>query len=137
VDILIDSNILVSAGAFPNKRILDFLTAISEQHNLFLCTYSLEEVVGVFKRKFPHRINGFEALLRSLRYTIVHTPTAEVIPDILGGVAVRDKKDNPILASAIFADVDVLITGDRDFEGIDIERPEILTIGVFTEKYIR
>jgi predicted nucleic acid-binding protein len=61
---------------------------------------------------------------------------SETIPEILGGVAVRDTKDNPILASAIFADVDVLVTGDRDFEGLDIERPEILTIGVFTEKYI-
>jgi predicted nucleic acid-binding protein len=116
---------------------MDFVTAISEQHSLYLCTYSLEEVADVFRRKFPHRIKGFEALLRSLRYTIVHTPTAEVIPDILGGVSVRDNKDNPILASAIFADVDVLITGDRDFERLDIERPEILTIGVFTEKYIR
>ena len=48
---------------------------------------------------------------------------------------VRDKKDTPILASAILEDVDIFITGDNDFSGIDIERPEILTPSKFLERY--
>lgn len=40
------------------------------------------------------------------------------------------------MVSAIIADVDVLITGDKDFEGIDLERPEIMTIKEFEEKYL-
>lgn len=40
------------------------------------------------------------------------------------------------MASAIIADVDVFITGDKDFAAIDIERPEIMTISEFKGKYM-
>ncbi|MFZ7103756.1 MAG: PIN domain-containing protein [Peptococcaceae bacterium] len=40
-----------------------------------------------------------------------------------------------VLLSAITADVDVLITGDKDFNGIDIDRPGILTPTEFLDKY--
>ena len=33
-------------------------------------------------------------------------------------------------------DVDVLITGDRDFEDVRVERPEIMTPVEFIKKYI-
>ena len=37
---------------------------------------------------------------------------------------------------AIIADVDILITGDKDFEDVKIEKPEIVTPNEFYEKYI-
>jgi len=39
--------------------------------------------------------------------------------------------------TAIKEDVDVLITGDKDFSKIDVERPEILTPAQFLEKYLK
>jgi len=48
---------------------------------------------------------------------------------------IRDEKDYMVLHTAILADVDILITGDKDFEDIKIERPEILTPKRFLEKY--
>jgi predicted nucleic acid-binding protein len=33
------------------------------------------------------------------------------------------------------ADVDIMITGDKDFKNIEIERPEIVTPKEFLEKY--
>ena len=65
-------------------------------------------------------------------YEISYTP-----PDIDENIypVIRDKKDYPILASAIIADVDVFVTGDKDFDLIDIERPDIMTITDFAEKY--
>ena len=48
----------------------------------------------------------------------------------------KDKKDYPILASAIIADVDVFITGDKDFEGLVLERPEIMTLNEFVNYYV-
>jgi predicted nucleic acid-binding protein len=47
----------------------------------------------------------------------------------------RDIYDYPILATAILEDIDVLITGDKDFAAVDIERPEILTPTEFLSKY--
>ncbi|MDR0491422.1 MAG: PIN domain nuclease, partial [Oscillospiraceae bacterium] len=48
---------------------------------------------------------------------------------------VRDKKDTPILASAILENVDILMTGDGDFSSMGIKRPEILTPAEFLAKY--
>lgn len=47
----------------------------------------------------------------------------------------RDTKDSPILATAIMEDVDVLLTGDKDFLVLDVETPEILTMTEFLQKY--
>lgn len=47
----------------------------------------------------------------------------------------RDVYDYPILATAILEDVDVLISGDKDFAAVDTDRPEILTPTEFLSKY--
>lgn len=49
---------------------------------------------------------------------------------------IRDIKDYPVLYTAIIEDVDILITGDKDFKGIDIEKPEIMTPTEFVEYYL-
>ncbi len=54
---------------------------------------------------------------------------ANKFPDI------RDRKDLPVLVSAIAEDVDVLITGDKDFSDVEVEKPEILTPTQFLEKH--
>ena len=41
-----------------------------------------------------------------------------------------------MLYTAILEDVDVLVTGDRDFADIDIEKPEIMTPTEFIEKFL-
>ena len=39
-----------------------------------------------------------------------------------------------MLYTAIMEDVDVLVTGDKDFSDIDVERPEIMTPAEFIRK---
>ena len=41
----------------------------------------------------------------------------------------------PILYSSIMADVDVFVTGDKDFDDLNLEKPEILTPAEFLKKY--
>jgi predicted nucleic acid-binding protein len=80
--------------------------------------------------KFPNRME--EIFLRKLSFTLIHTP----MMDVFGmGFYIRDDKDYPILASAIVADVDVLITGDKDFNNVNVDRPELLTIADFMKYY--
>jgi predicted nucleic acid-binding protein len=50
-------------------------------------------------------------------------------------VMIRDEADYPVLISAVFAKVDILITGDKDFFGIKIKKPKILTPAMFMEQY--
>jgi putative PIN family toxin of toxin-antitoxin system len=130
---MFDTNIILSAAVFPNGRINRFLEIISEEHTLFICSYSIEEFERVIKRKFPNRVHQTEEFLRKLRYMLIHTPTVDILNS---PIHIRDNNDYPILASALIADVDILITGDKDFTGIDIERPEILSPAEFMDKYM-
>ena len=45
--------------------------------------------------------------------------------------SVRDQKDSPILATALIEDIDIFITGDKDFLVLEIDRPEIMTMKDF------
>ena len=55
-----------------------------------------------------------------LRYDLIAAPVA---PQKL----INDPKDAPILNAAIIADVDVIISGDRHFLELDMERPKTMT----------
>lgn len=48
---------------------------------------------------------------------------------------IRDEDDYIILHTAILENVDIFITGDKDFKEVDIEKPEIMTIREFLQKY--
>lgn len=67
-----------------------------------------------------------------LPFELIYTPKTI---EKHGMFVIRDVDDEKVLYSAIMADVDILLTGDKDFSDIDIERPEILTPGEFLEKY--
>ena len=129
--ILVDTNILISVALFPNPRIMRFWSLAADKNDLFLCSYSLEELDRVSARKFPAKKQHLVAFLKKLKYTLVRTRNAK----ISNAAVIRDPKDYPILTSAISADVDILISGDKDFESVNIGRPEILTISEFMKKY--
>jgi len=59
-------------------------------------------------------------------------PPSEPEPDFFN---IRDIKDYPVLYSAIIEDVDLFVTGDNDFDDVDIEKPTIITPSEFLEKY--
>ena len=59
----------------------------------------------------------------------------ELIPAVDNGTKlIRDAKDQPILNAAIVADVDVILTGDKDFLSLDMEHPRCMTVTEFLEE---
>lgn len=128
--IMIDTNILVSAILFPNSRMSTLIWDITMKHELVLCSYSIEELHMVFERKFEGKIPFLEAFLSELSYELIYTPTKF---DKLKYPDIRDEKDLPILVSAINSNVDIFITGDKDFHALDIEVPKIMTAGEFLD----
>jgi putative PIN family toxin of toxin-antitoxin system len=130
---MVDTNILVSAALFRDGSVSATLKEIMSRFDLCVCTFSLEELFIVFERKFKHKMADLDEFLRELSFDLVYSPL-EIektrIPPI------RDEKDSPILASAMDADIDVLVSGDKDFSCVDCERPEILTPSRFKERYL-
>jgi predicted nucleic acid-binding protein len=74
-----------------------------------------------------------EEFLADAPYQFVFTPTVSLLKH---EVKIRDKNDYPILPSAIISGMDILITGDKDFQDVVIDKPIILTPTEFlNEKY--
>jgi hypothetical protein len=90
---------------------------------------------GLFPSVFPPitaKCADLDLFLTSLPFEYVYTPD---ILDKAKYPSLRDDDDLPVLASAIIADVDILLTGDKDFAGLELEHPKILTPAQFIEQY--
>jgi len=130
--IMIDTNVLISIIFFPSVQMNELKIKLCKNHTIVLCSHIVEELNRVTKRKFAHRLKDLDEFLTELPYEFVYTPSfleKDKFP------AIRDAYDYPILATAILEDVDVLITGDKDFAAVDIEHPEILTPTEFMSEY--
>ncbi|MGV8082992.1 MAG: putative toxin-antitoxin system toxin component, PIN family [Coriobacteriia bacterium] len=129
--VMIDTNVLLSALLFPSQRMNTLVYKITAEHQLVLSSFAVEELLNVVRRKFESKLDAVDSLLSQLPYELVYTPT-QLKPGLF---EIRDGKDYPVLYSAITEDVDVFITGDRDFDGLGLEKPEIVTAAGFLEKY--
>lgn len=129
--VMLDTNVLVSALLFPNSKMDELIFKVTSEHRLVLSSFVVDELLEVVQRKFSTKLNATDRLLSRLPYELVYTPQ---FPEP-GLFSIRDEKDYPVLYSAITEDVDVFITGDGDFDGLNFEKPEILTPAQFLEKY--
>lgn len=128
--IMTDTNILISAILFPNSIAKKVLERIVIEHQLVLCSYIIDELHQVFERKSWNKIEILEPFLLELSFELIYTPKrieSREYPSI------RDRNDLPILVSAILSDVDIFITGDKDFHTVDIEKPQIITLKDFDQ----
>jgi putative PIN family toxin of toxin-antitoxin system len=131
--VMLDTNILLSAGLFDKSKLSTLTVRISNEFKIVLSSQIVEELRMVTARKFPEKKKTLENFLRRLNFDMAFTPN-EIDPDIYPKIS--DKKDYPILASAIIAEVDVFVTGDKDFSVLDIDNPKIMTIREFADKYL-
>ena len=51
-------------------------------------------------------------------------------------VTIRDPKDQPILDAAILHNVDIIISGDKDFRSLHIVKPRIMSPAEFIAEFI-
>jgi putative PIN family toxin of toxin-antitoxin system len=131
---MLDTNIIISAALFPTSALAKNMLKIADGFDLVISTQVVEELWRVVKHKFPQKLVETENFLEHLKYELAYTPK-EIDPDFFPHI--RDPKDYPILAAAIIADVDVFLTGDEDFQVLDLERPEILKPADFVAKYMK
>lgn len=106
---------------------------VTEDHTLVLCSHIIEELQLIFRRKFREKSNLLDNFLSKLAYELAYTPAdinSANYPEI------RDKGDLPIIVSAFLSEVDILITGDKDFFEVNIDKPEILSPREYLERYL-
>lgn len=126
MQILIDTNILFSALIFPNSKPAKALLHSANNHEIILCKQNITELFDILNRKAPNFVLAAETLLKEMSYTLI--PTVKITKQ-----KIRDMKDQPILNAAITSNVDIIITGDKDFLSLDIKRPKCMTAAEFLE----
>jgi putative PIN family toxin of toxin-antitoxin system len=125
--ILADTNILISAMLWPRSKPAVALLHAARNHELILCDRNLFELRDVLRRKAPQALPDVEVFLAEFAFDLVSAPEH---PQKL----IRDPKDQPILNAAILADVDIIISGDKHFLELDLERPRTLTAAQYLEQ---
>lgn len=131
--IALDTNVLLSVAAFNSKRLSVMLAWICQMHQLVLSSYVVDECYEVVARKKPSLIPALDKFFEAISFELVHSPASMPEHDLF---TIRDEDDEMVLYTAIKADVDILITGDKDFFDFEIEKPEILTPQQFMAKYM-
>ena len=125
--ILVDTNILFSALLFPHSKPAQALLYAVDHHEIVLCDRNITELRDILKRKAPKYLPDAEVLIAELPYEL--SPAVDHAEKLI-----RDAKDPPILNAAIVADVDAILTGDKDFLSLEMEHPRCLTAAQFLEE---
>jgi len=110
----LDANVLFSAAISPKgvARAIFELADQSEDIALVTTNYAVKEALRNLKEKFPGRAAKLPHLLANV--DLFDEPTAELIREVHD--LVPDPHDVPILAGAVHARADLLVTGNsKDF----------------------
>ena len=61
--VFVDTNIVISAMLFPNGKVAKVFSHLLEKHSVIISSYTKEECVEVFEKKFPTKMEQLEIFL--------------------------------------------------------------------------
>ncbi len=126
--IMLDTNILISAlvfGGMPKQVISKLLL---NGHDLFISDYVDNEFIDKVHLKWPQK--ECELLKTYQKMGFIHCrSTNKKLCDV------RDGKDIPVLSDAIYNNIDILLTGDKDFLEADISHPMVFSPRMLMEYF--
>lgn len=130
---LIDTNVLVSAFLWPRSTPAQAIKkATTAPFSACVSPYSLAELREVVARKWPESLGDLDVFIESILIDMV--VTTKTIGHPLEQAILRDIGDIPILEDAIGADVDIIISGDKDFTEAGLSHPIVMTPAEFLEQ---
>lgn len=116
--ILLDTNVLISAFIFGGQTGTLLNMLFESDHELYVSDYIDKEFKDKLEKKWPQKAEKVYSLYHKLNINFCNS-TEEVLGKL------RDKKDEPVLSDAIHHQIDVILSGDRDFLEAELERPLI------------
>lgn len=106
--VFLDTNLLVS-GFATRGLCADVIRLVLAEHELITGQVVLSELKQVLKQKIQLPTEQIEEIL-----VFLENQTVQPKPRSLPLISVRDEDDQWVLASALMAKADVLVTGDKD-----------------------
>lgn len=127
----IDTNILIQAAISDgfSRKVLMY---VSEHSELVISKSVLLEYRNVVSREYI--VNNYHPIeiLNSINYRIINTPKQIDTKKFY----IRDNKDYVVLYTLIDI-VDILITNDKDFDDVEVNKPRIMTLKQFHEEFMQ
>ena len=106
--VVLDTNVIVSAIVFGGKPelILNLITA--EKVDGYISRFIIAETCGILRQKFKHTESEIEAIEETLKNAF-----SLIEPNFSISIVKDNLSDNKILACALAAKADYLISGDK------------------------
>jgi predicted nucleic acid-binding protein len=134
--VMVDANVLVAGMGWPRWPYALLQHAVAGDFQLVLSPFVIEEAQRHLGRIAPHALPRFQTFLALSEYEAIEDPTSEMIATHQN--LVRDAKDIPVALAAMQAEVDCLISSDKDLtesEGLK-ERVRVLLPAVFLRDFM-
>ncbi|MEE1341622.1 MAG: putative toxin-antitoxin system toxin component, PIN family [Lachnospiraceae bacterium] len=114
--IMLDTNVLISALIFGGKagKLLNML--FESEHKLYVSDYVDREFKEKLQMKWADKAEKVYSLYHQLDICFCESTT-----EVLGEL--RDRKDIPVLSDAVYHNVDLILSGDKDFLEAGLEHP--------------
>ncbi len=109
----------------------ELINKFSNEHQIVICSYTVSELKDLINTKFNVSLKSLDEFLKDFPFELVYSPMN--VDNKL--FEIRDEDDYIILHIAIIENVDIFITGDKDFDDVKIDRPEIMSVSEFLEKF--
>ena len=127
--ILLDTNVLISAIVFGGATRTLLLDLLKNEQQLFVSSYIDQEFHDKIKEKWGDKCEKIYDIYRKMGFIFIESTSQK-----LGNL--RDEKDIPVLSDAIFHQLDIILTGDKDFLEADFDKPIVLSPAMMSE-YLR
>ena len=129
VKILFDTNILFSAILKPEGTPRRAIEKAIDFYEAYACQENIGELQDAFNNKIPQHLDRLKNFTNSIlpQMKIIPVPDEEIELE----KKIRDVDDRLILRAAVKAEIDIIISGDRDFLDSGVRDPAILTPGQF------
>jgi putative PIN family toxin of toxin-antitoxin system len=127
--VLLDTNVIVSAVTTRGLG-ADVFRAVLAAHELVTCPQVLQEVRRILSTKF-----GAPEPLIAEYLELIGQDAIVAEPEELADLPLQDRDDAAIVAAAIFAKAQVLVTGDHDLQSLqNIGKVRIISPRAFWEE---
>ncbi len=126
--VLVDTNVVLSAILFPGSIPAQVFAHVLAHERLILTQWIITELQEVTAHKRPDLVPVMNELLTRIDYELAEPGESRAL--------ITDPDDQPILDAAIAADVDILISGDKHFLTLTLDRPAIMNARTYLTMYI-
>lgn len=111
--VMVDANVLVAGLGWPRWPYALLQHAVAGDFQLVLSPFVIREARFHLQRLVPAAVPALDEFLVLSEYEAIADPTPEEV--VAQHQLVRDPKDVPIALAALQAQVDCLISSDKDF----------------------